>query len=124
MRFSTQRETILNIVLKDKTHPTADSVFKSAKLVHPNISLGTIYRNLKALDKNGYIKAIYDDTIIRYDSNMNPHSHLKCTICNKIIDIQLDKETIIDGVQNSFKFNVDTIDITITGECKIHNKNK
>ena len=121
MRYSSQRETILNIVLKDKSHPTADSVFKSAKLVHPNISLGTIYRNLKLLDKNGYIKVIYDDSVVRYDSNTEHHSHLKCIICNKIIDIQLDKTTIIENIQNDFKFIARTIDITITGECKTHN---
>ena len=52
MRFSKQREVIQNIVQKTNSHPTADWIFHKAKKEIPNISLGTVYRNLNQLNKN------------------------------------------------------------------------
>ena len=55
MRFSKQREVIQNIVQRTNSHPTADWIFHKAKKEIPNISLGTVYRNLNQLNKDGVI---------------------------------------------------------------------
>ena len=85
MRFSHQRDTIQKIIYSTNSHPTADQVFIKAKKIIPNISLGTVYRNLKQLEKAGILQTIYDDNIIRYDWKTEPHNHLKCKICGDLI---------------------------------------
>ena len=80
MRFSKQREIIKEIVYSTNSHPTADWVYTKAKASLPNISLGTIYRNLKQLVDKGFIRIVYDGSLARYDWNTKPHDHLKCLI--------------------------------------------
>ena len=58
MRFSQQRETVKNIVRGTNSHPTAEWVYTQTKKVIPNISLGTVYRNLKTLQETGQINII------------------------------------------------------------------
>ncbi len=88
MKFSRQREMILREVQNSIEHPTADNIYDSLKKDNPNLSLGTVYRNLTQLEENGYISkiAIPGDPI-RFDANLNEHHHFICEKCNKIIDI-------------------------------------
>ncbi|MDB9722818.1 transcriptional repressor [Candidatus Marinimicrobia bacterium] len=122
MRFSNQRQKVREIVYKTNSHPTADWVFTEAKKSIPNISLGTVYRNLKQLEKSGYIKTIYDGNIARYDWKTEPHNHLKCKNCGDLIDIVLLDESIHPKIKKDFKFNVDKVEMFIIGTCKKHAK--
>ena len=122
MRFSHQRQTIRDIVYKTNSHPTADWVFLEAKKTIPNISLGTVYRNLKQLEEFGDIKTIYYGNIARYDWNTEPHNHLKCKNCGDLIDIVLSDKSIHPKIKKDFKFNVDKVEMFIIGTCKKHAK--
>ncbi|HCI16759.1 MAG: transcriptional repressor [Candidatus Marinimicrobia bacterium] len=123
MRFSHQRESIQSIVYSTNSHPTADWVFQKAKKVVPNISLGTVYRNLKQLEDVGLIKTIYDGNIARYDWNQAPHDHLKCKECGELIDIELIDDDVRRKVKNKYQFEVDDVKMVIIGTCHKH-KNK
>ena len=58
-------------------HPTADTVYAGIKAEFPNISLGTVYRNLSLLVELGEIAKISTgDGPDRFDCNTKPHSHL------------------------------------------------
>jgi|TARA_B100001964_G_scaffold156195_1_gene171600 Fe2+ or Zn2+ uptake regulation protein len=120
MRFSRQREAIREIVYNTNSHPTADWIFHCAKKEIPNISLGTVYRNLKQLEDSGAVRTIYDDNIVRYDWNTEPHDHLKCKVCDKLIDVPLLDEDIQSDVKKNFKFSVDKVEMTIIGTCHKH----
>ena len=58
MKYSRQRELILNNVIDSKGHPTADDVYDDLKKANPSLSLGTVYRNLTQLEKNGMLKKV------------------------------------------------------------------
>lgn len=122
MRYSHQRETIREIVYSTDSHPTADWVFSRAKKSIPNISLGTVYRNLKQLEDTGDLHTIYDGNIARYDWNTQPHDHLKCKECGDLIDVQLQDEDIRSDIKKKFKFAVDDVEMTIIGTCHKHVK--
>ena len=98
MRYSHQREGIKKIVQCTNCHPTADWIFNQTKKIIPNISLGTVYRNLKRLEEEGEINTIYDGNIVRYDWNKDPHDHLKCKVCGDLIDVQLFDDNIRETV--------------------------
>ena len=87
MRKTKQRETILSIINNSDEHLDAYGIYNIAKTKLVNISLGTIYRNLKSLESTGEIKVIFDGTDkLRYDKIV-PHQHFMCIKCHKIIDI-------------------------------------
>ena len=120
MRYSHQRETIREIINSTNIHPTADWIFQQAKLKIPNISLGTIYRNIRHLAADGAIRTIYDGSMARYDWNIAPHDHRQCRICDDIVDIHVLSDGIRNKVQKQFKFEVDDVEMNIIGTCKKH----
>ena len=120
MRFSHQRNTIRKIIYSTNSHPTADQVFIKAKKIIPNISLGTVYRNLKQLEKAGILQTIYDGNIIRYDWKTEPHNHLKCKICGDLIDVDMADLIIQPDFEKKYKFEVDDVEMTIIGTCNKH----
>lgn len=123
MRYSKQREKIKNIVCDSNSHPNADWIFKETKKEIPNISLGTVYRNLKQLEKSGQIKAIHNGGSVRYDGNVIKHNHLRCTICDDLIDIQIAHDVLNNSLIDKYNFKVDEIELTIIGRCQKHLNN-
>jgi len=119
MRYSHQREIIMNIIHSTKIHPTADWIYKKARKLIPNISLGTIYRNLKLLEKDDLVATIFDGSVARFDANMEKHDHLKCKVCGSLTDLSLDYD-FKSVVEKKFNFIADEIDMTIIGTCSKH----
>jgi len=99
--MSRQKELIYDLVTSTISHPTADWVYQNARRKMPNISLGTVYRNLNVLVREGRILAIANSRgPVRYDANITRHSHLKCIGCGLMMDVP---ETDIDFVLRSQK---------------------
>ncbi len=88
--YSSRRETILKVLRSTKSHPCAEYVYEECRKSIPNISLGTVYRNLATLEKSGeVIKVATVDGRDRYDGDTSTHTHLICTRCGKVIDIDI-----------------------------------
>lgn len=88
VRFSRQRECILNVLKGTDTHPTASWVYERVKNEISNISLGTVYRNLARLSEDGVILRISgDDGVERYDARVKPHYHMLCRLCGGVSDV-------------------------------------
>ena len=122
MRYSRQREIIRAIVFSTNSHPTADWVYEKAKQSIPNISLGTVYRNLKQLTDQCTIRTIYDGSVARYDWNKDSHDHLKCIECGEMIDIQTkNRNTLKSAVKDRHDFDITDVEITFIGKCYKHN---
>jgi Fe2+ or Zn2+ uptake regulation protein len=125
MRYSRQRELIKEVVFSTNAHPPADWVYDKVKKTFPNISLGTIYRNLKQLSKIGIIRTVYDGSVARFDWNTTSHNHFKCIECGKITDIEIDStNTFTKRNLDNSSFDVHDIEITFIGTCKEHKNNK
>ena len=94
MRYSRQRELVFEIIKNRCDHPTADMIYASCREIEPNISLGTVYRNLKNLAEEKQILTLEtEDKKIHYDGDTSRHSHFICTRCGKIIDLFKPSET-------------------------------
>jgi Fe2+ or Zn2+ uptake regulation protein len=89
MRQTRQRETILEILKSTRCHPTADWVYEQARKVIPNISLGTIYRNLNLLVEHNQAFRVEHNHVCRYDGHIENHYHLFCTHCGKVCDVNV-----------------------------------
>ena len=87
-RMTKQRKKILDVLKDTDIHPTADWIYEQVKEDIPNISLGTIYRNLNVLSEMGEIMVLdYGSSYSRYDGNPKNHYHFKCLNCENIFDI-------------------------------------
>ena len=97
MRYSRQRELIMDIIKGRCDHPTADMIYNSARALEPNISLGTVYRNLKLLADEGMIITLEtEDKRLHYDGDTSRHSHFICNDCGTIIDLFNPAETPVE----------------------------
>lgn len=87
--MSRQKELVLQILRGSRGHMTAAQVFERAKEQIPNISLGTVYRDLGRLFDEGEIgRLVLSDGSSVYDCTPHPHGHLICSECGKIEDIE------------------------------------
>lgn len=118
-RMTKQKKVILEILRGTKSHPAADWVYEQAKQLVPDISLGTVYRNLNVLRDNGEILELnYGSTFSRYDGRADNHYHFLCEKCNKLVDVSI---PVYDGldkmVQDTTGFNVNHHRMEFYGVC-------
>lgn len=89
-RMTRQKKLILDILRSTDIHPTADWVYEQARKQLPDISLGTVYRNLNVLKEEGEIMELtYGSTFSRYDGNPRNHYHFVCERCGRVLDVGL-----------------------------------
>lgn len=90
-RMTKQRQVILEEVKRLNSHPTADEVYEAVRKRLPKVSLGTVYRNLDILSKEGYIKKIdHAYPQMRFDSKTDDHYHVVCMACGRVDDVKVD----------------------------------
>lgn len=118
-KHSRQRETLLNELQSRCDHPTAEELYLSVKKDIPNLSLGTVYRNLSLLESEGEIVKISDDGADRYDGNITPHFHFLCSKCRRMSDVFLPENTqpITDDLINSVHGTIEKYTLTLFGVC-------
>lgn len=120
MKRSKQREAILETLYSTTTHPTADWIYDEVRKKIPNISLGTVYRNLNVLSSENKITKI--GTIgdqCRYDGDVHPHNHFVCKICQKVMDIDVDYDNSISiDAEKSFDGIIEYHTLLFFGVCK------
>lgn len=91
LKYSRQRESIKEFLMTRTDHPTADTVYHQLRKIYPNISLGTVYRNLALLADIGEIQKICTgDGADRFDGQVTPHYHVICTRCHQVMDLDLE----------------------------------
>ena len=86
--FSAKREAIYKVISSTNTHPSAEWIYDQLRQEIPDLSLGTVYRNLTVFKQNGKIKSLgVFNGQERFDYDTSPHSHFVCECCYEIIDI-------------------------------------
>ena len=89
LKYSRQRESIKEFLMTRKDHPTADVVYENMKKIYPNISLGTVYRNLSLLSEIGEIQKLSNfGGADHFDGCVEPHCHFMCTTCGDVLDLE------------------------------------
>lgn len=89
-KHSRQRDAIMAYLTARKDHPTADMVYQNIRSTMPNISLGTVYRNLSLLSESGEIARLScDGKADHFDADTRPHYHFMCRQCGCVSDLPL-----------------------------------
>ena len=99
LKYSRQREAIKEFMMTRKDHPTADVVYMNVRKEFPNISLGTVYRNLTLLSDMGELLRLrVGDGVDHFDATITPHYHFICKDCGAVTDLELPIMHSIDTV--------------------------
>lgn len=100
MRNSKKRDLILKTVYENRIHGTAEQIYNIVKLEIPEISLGTVYRNLQQLSEQGLIRKLTVSGSDRFDGCTNEHAHLICDVCGQILDIDFSPTPFLSSAAN------------------------
>lgn len=119
VKYSRQRQMIYNFLMTRKDHPTADVVYRNVREEFPNISLGTVYRNLTLLADMGEIQRLQvGDGVDHFDADTSKHCHFICSNCSAVTDIQLDcLEELLIKAQQTFDGRIDRQSTCFYGVC-------
>lgn len=119
LKYSRQRESIKACLMERYDHPTADAIYTSIREVFPNISLGTVYRNLNLLVDLGEIqKLTCGDGKDHFDAEISPHYHFVCKDCGAVLDLPMELlPEVNDKAESCLGARVDSHTIYFYGAC-------
>lgn len=119
LKYSRQRESIKQFLATRNDHPTADTIYTILRETFPNISLGTVYRNLALLSDIGEIvKITTGDGADRFDGKTTPHHHFVCRECHRVMDLEMESiDSIMDVAGKNFAGQIDSYITNFYGVC-------
>lgn len=118
-QLTRQRRVVLQAVQQNEQHLTANEVYEAARRLLPTISFATVYNSLHYLKEAGLISELsFGNAASRYDRETARHDHAICTVCGKLVDIDLPETVeLIRAAARRSKFKPESIHLTLTGLC-------
>ncbi|MEG2213598.1 MAG: transcriptional repressor [Clostridiales bacterium] len=118
-RMTRQKKLIYEILCSTVTHPTADWIYEEARKKIPDISLGTVYRNLQVMREEGQIIELnYGKNQSRFDGNAQPHYHFVCEKCGRVLDFEPNHQLVGEDVLSAAPGVVKAHRLECYGICK------
>ncbi|MBS2772567.1 MULTISPECIES: peroxide-responsive transcriptional repressor PerR [Anoxybacillus] len=123
VRITPQRHAILEYLVRSMSHPTADEIYKALEGKFPNMSVATVYNNLRVFKEVGLVKELtYGDSSSRFDFVTSDHYHIICERCGKIVDFHypgLDEVEALASHVTGFKVSHHRMEVYgVCAECQ------
>ncbi|HUR71628.1 MAG TPA: transcriptional repressor [Candidatus Limnocylindrales bacterium] len=123
MRTSARKTKQLSLVWQaikdDKSHPTADQIYARVRRKLPNISLGTVYRNLQKLVGSKKLQVLMLGRSQHFDPLVQRHQHFICEVCDRVFDVLVDAQREIRPAKLPEEgFTVTSHQLAFYGTCK------
>jgi Fe2+ or Zn2+ uptake regulation protein len=119
LKLTLQRLEIIEVLSRDRSHPSARTILHKVRQKVPSVSLSTVYYTLNLFKKDGSVKELeFYDMENRYESNVTDHLDLVCLGCGKIVDYVEQIPIPIERVERKTGFAVDRIRFEYYGYCK------
>jgi Fur family peroxide stress response transcriptional regulator len=117
-RHTRQLEVIWEAIKDDSSHPTADQIYERVRKEIPNISLGTVYRNLQKLAAQQRLQVLKLSRSQHFDPLVDRHDHFICESCGRVYDIFVEpKEEIFPPTLPKEGFKVTSRQLSLYGTC-------
>jgi Fe2+ or Zn2+ uptake regulation protein len=119
LRVTPQRQAIFRLLQGNAEHPTVESLYESARVAMPTISLKTVYQTVHDLEALGEVALLDVGTgSVRVDPNVeHAHHHLICTECGKVRDVLIDVRALRVPARERRGFTVDDVEVNFRGVC-------
>ena len=118
---SKKREAILSALQGMSTHPTADMLYERLKDEIPELSLGTVYRNLTVLEEEGRVVSVsHEGGHAHYDARTEPHAHFVCRICRSVRDVDMEESgtALYSEIEKKLGCSVESYSLCFSGVCE------
>lgn len=119
VRMTPQRHAILAYLINTMSHPTADEIYQALADQFPNMSVATVYNNLRLFKEAGLVQELtYGDSSSRFDANLEEHYHVICRQCGKIVDFHFPSLVEVEeAASKATGFKVDSHRMEVYGYC-------
>ena len=120
-RYSKKREAILDAIRSTHIHPSADWVYQALRPAFPDLSLGTVYRNLARFKEEGLVASV--GTVNgqeRFDAIVTPHTHFICQSCGAVMDLpglKAEENLDLDRIARQNGVEIDHSRLIFYGTC-------
>jgi Fur family ferric uptake transcriptional regulator len=121
MRMTVQRRLVLDTLRRTRHHTTAEEIARAIRATYPQIDPSTVYRNLEALERLGYVTHTHlDDRITRWRRADSPqHGHLVCRRCGSEEEIPMKiLEPLAKRLRSEHGFVADLAHSAVVGLCR------
>lgn len=121
IKITPQRLAIAEVLVNSTDHPSVQQIHERVKDHFPSLTLNTIYSTINVLVKRGLIQELPFEQHARYESNLNPHLNLVCTICGDITDSDMAEalvKNLLSEIEGSEKFAISWQRMDFYGKCK------
>ena len=116
IRVSHQRLMILDFLVNNRNHPTADDIYKSLKSKDPILSQATVYNTLNLFVANNIASELeFNQSRKRYDFYQKHHFHFICENCGEILDLDINIDNL--KLEDLEEYEINKIDLTFRGIC-------
>jgi len=120
-----QKRIILEELRKVTSHPTADAIYEMVRKRIPRISLGTVYRNLEVLSRQGEIQKLnIDSERVRFDGNPSEHCHIRCVVCGRVDDFPVEPTVSLKELNSECGYEILGNKLEFYGKCPECRKTK
>jgi len=118
-RNTRQLAMVWQAIKDDKSHPTADQVYELVRRKLPNISLGTVYRNLQKLVALKKLQVLMLGRSQHFDPLVQRHQHFICEACDRVFDVLVESQREIRPAKLPEEgFTVTSHQLAFYGTCK------
>ncbi len=116
-----KRNAILDYLRHTDAHPSAETIYTDLKHQIPDLSVGTVYRNLNLFKQQGLVTSVATVAgVERFDANTQPHVHFICTDCDAVMDLHQMQmpQALYDAAQESAGGSVSSCQLSFSGRCR------
>jgi Fur family peroxide stress response transcriptional regulator len=116
---ATPQRLAITEILYTKGHINIENLYNLMAKKFSSISLATIYKNINIMIENSFIQEVkLPDTKSVYELTKENHSHLLCSSCNDVVDIDIDLDSLINKASKATDFHIDSANLVLSGICK------
>jgi Fe2+ or Zn2+ uptake regulation protein len=120
LRMTNQRRVILQQLEAPNVHLTADDIYSRVREIIPNVSLGTVYRNLEILTRAGLLRKLHmAGNQKHYDGGLHRHYHVRCAECGRVSDVSAEPFGDINSAADAEGFDIHDHELEFTGVCHL-----
>jgi len=118
-RPTRQLQVVWDAVKNNKSHPTAEQIYDLVRGRLPNISLGTVYRNLQKLVSDKKLQVVMLGRSQHFDPLVERHQHFICEVCYRVYDVLLDGQNELKPTKLPHEgFQVTSHQLAFYGSCR------
>ena len=120
LKITPQRLSIFNLMKDNRSHPSAEDVYRQVLEIHPSISFTTVYKTLQTLRDLGVVNELsIDPERAHYDPDISEHCHTFCRSCSEIRDVYPRSPLLVESLEMDLEgFNAQGVQVHFVGTCR------